>query len=132
MTESEKINRISIYQPNDNLMKMKNFTILSSKLFRNFSLACLLGLGIISGVNAAITTTASSPTANYTPGMNNVIVFNVSTTQSGAEYVDRFQFAFPAGVTIVSGLPASGGGNCATNAGVQAICSPSISWKTNA
>jgi hypothetical protein len=47
-------------------MKMKNFTILSSKLFRNLSLACLLGLGIISGANAAITTTVTSPTMNYT------------------------------------------------------------------
>jgi hypothetical protein len=76
----------------------------------------------------SIAVTMTSPQTTYTAGQNNTFTFNLGFTQTGAEYVDRYQFAFPAGITVVSGTPASGSGTCASNAGVQSICSPNISW----
>lgn len=75
-----------------------------------------------------ITVTLSSPQTTYTAGQNNTFTFNVGLVYSGAEYVDRYQFAFPAGITVVSGTPASGSGTCGGDVGIQSICSPSISW----
>ena len=75
-----------------------------------------------------ITVTLSSPQTTYTAGQNNTFTFDVGLVYTGAEWVDRYQFAFPAGITVVSGSPASGSGACAGNAGVQSICSPAISW----
>jgi len=96
------------------------------------SLKCLLaGVMFLSSIvvaNAAITVTLTSPQTTYIAGQNNTFTFNVGLTYSGAEYVDRYMFTFPAGVTVVSGTPASGIGTCASNAGIQSICSPSISW----
>jgi hypothetical protein len=75
-----------------------------------------------------ITVTVTSPQTTYTAGQNNTFTFNVGLVFSGAEYVDRYQFTFPAGITVVSATPASGTGACGADVGLQSICSPSVSW----
>ncbi len=79
---------------------------------------------------AGITVTLTSPQTTYTAGQNNTFTFNVGLVFTGDEWVDRYQFVFPAGVTVVSATPPSGAGNCGNNAGVQSICSSSsiVSW----
>jgi hypothetical protein len=108
-------------------MKNKLFTILPNKLVRDFCLACLLLLGTLTGANAGITVGVASPNTTYVVG-SNTFTFNVSLSYTGAEYVDRYHFGFPAGIVINSGTPASGGGACGNDDGIQAICSPNISW----
>lgn len=97
--------------------------------------ACWIALGLILvGAPAAwsapdgIAVTLTSPNTTYVAGQNNTFTFNVGLVYTGAEYVDRYQFVFPAGFTVVSGTPASGAGACGADAGVQSICSPAISW----
>lgn len=75
-----------------------------------------------------ITVTLSSPQTTYTPGQDNTFTFDVGMVYSGAEYVDRYQFVFPAGLTIVSATPASGAGACGGNNGVQSICGTTVTW----
>ncbi len=105
-------------------------TIFPKGLIRQIWLTSLLCAGIMIAANATITVSLSSPDMTYTPGQNNTFTFNVSLTYGGAEYLERYEFVFPAGFTVVSGTPASGAGNCGGNNGVQSICSPSISWRT--
>ena len=77
-----------------------------------------------------IAVTLSSPQTTYTPGQNNIFTFNVGLTYTGLEYVDRYQFVFPVGVNVVSAIPASGGGVCGVNAGIQSICGSTVAWGT--
>ena len=107
---------------------------------KKFAGSLLSGLGLMLALSGSvwaapdlITVTLSSPQTEYIPGQDNTFTFDVGMTYSGAEYVDRYQFVFPAGVTIVSATPASGGGGCGSNAGVQTICGSTVSWgKTTA
>ena len=97
------------------------------------SLLAALGLmlafsGSVWAAPEAITVTLSSPQTIYTPGQNNTFTFNVGLAYSGAEYVDRYQFVFPAGVTVVSATPASGAGTCGANDGIQSICGSTVAW----
>ena len=62
---------------------------------------------------AGITVNLTSPTTTYTAGASNTFTLNVNYTFTGAEWVDRFQFVFPAGVTVTSATPVSGAGGCA-------------------
>ena len=104
-----------------------------TKIAGPFLVALGLALALATGAWAEpelITVTLSSPQTTYTPGQNNAFTFNVGLAYSGAEYVDRYQFTFPAGITVVSATPASGSGSCGADAGVQSICSPSVSWAT--
>jgi len=97
-----------------------------------FLLAGVLFMSAMPAAQALITATVTSPQTNYTAGVNNAFTFNIVTTSMGTEWVDKYQFTFPAGVTFVSSVPGNGGGGCNSNAGVQQICAPDVSWKTNA
>lgn len=118
-------------------LKMKaslNFS-LGFAWFQAFAKGAFLAFFILNALPAAyanIDVSVTSPNPNYIAGQTNLFTFYVDLAVSNAEYVDRFQFVFPAGITVLSGIPASGGGNCGTNDGIQAICSPVISWKTGA
>src|SRR6188474_1096950 len=98
---AKKKKPILIYKPN--LMKNKISTFLSNKPFRNFWLACFLCLGSVTGAIANIGVTLTSPNTMYTPGQANTFTFNITTTSGGAEWIDRFQFVFPAAITVSSG-----------------------------
>lgn len=93
-----------------------------------FLVSIILLLVFAGSARAGITVTLTSPQTTYTAGQNNTFTFNVGLVYTGAEYVDRYQFVFPAGVTVVSATPISGTDACAADAGIQSICSPSISW----
>ncbi|MEO6131636.1 MAG: hypothetical protein ABIQ02_07295, partial [Saprospiraceae bacterium] len=117
-----------VYILNYNLMKKKNFTILTNKLARNLLLACILCLGCVTGAKAVINLTfTNTGSTMYTPGQNNALSFQV--TGVGSEWVDRLTISFPAGVTVNTGTP-NGSGGCATQVGIRLICNPSISWVT--
>lgn len=73
-------------------------------------------LAFSASAQAAITAMLTSPDTSNVAGQNN----------TGAEYVERYGFVFPAAVTVVSGAPASGAG-CGSNARVRHTCSPGIS-----
>lgn len=97
------------------------------------SLLSALGLmltlsGSVWAAPDGITVTLTSPQTEYIPGQNNTFTFDVGLAYTGAEYVDRYQFVFPAGVTIVSATPASGAGGCGSNAGIQSICGSTVAW----
>jgi hypothetical protein len=85
-------------------------------------------LGWATAARASIAVTLTGPQQSYVPGVDNTFTFDVNVTNVGVEFVDRFEFVFPTGFTIVSGTPASGTGTCLSNDGIQSICSPSISW----
>ena len=89
-------------------MKMKNFTTFSNQLVSRLIFAGLLCLGSITGAKALITVTLTSPNTTYTAGQNNTFTFNCALVYSGAEYLERYLFTFPAAITVVSGTPASG------------------------
>jgi len=80
----------------------------------------------------SITVNLTSPQTTYTPGQDNTFTFNVDFATPDSEYADRFQFVFPAGLTLVSATPASGSGSCGSNAGIQSVCWPSVSWHKTA
>lgn len=95
-----------------------------------------LGLVLVFAAGAwaepeSIAVTLTSPDTTYTPGQDNTFTFNVGLVYGGSEYVDRYQFVFPAGIAVVSATPASGTGSCGGDAGVQSICSPAVSWATS-
>jgi hypothetical protein len=101
------------------------------KITGPFLVALGLALALATGAWAepeSIAVTLTSPQTTYVAGQNNSFTFNVGLVSGGAEFVDRYLFTFPAGITVVSATPASGGGGCGTNAGIQNICSPSVSW----
>ncbi len=126
-----QIKPILNYKPNINLMKKINLSILSNKPSKLIAMVCLLFLGSITTALASFTCSVTSPQTTYTPGVSNTLTFNISVQYNGTfEYVDRLQLAFPAGVVVNSATPVSGSGGCATNAGVQGICSPAVSWYT--
>ncbi|MBK8556541.1 MAG: hypothetical protein IPL65_12595 [Lewinellaceae bacterium] len=77
-------------------------------------LAGLLLLGAVSA-NAGITVTLSSTNTEYTAGQANTFTFNVGLVYTNLTWVDRYQFAFPAGVTVVSATPASGSAGCGSS-----------------
>ena len=83
-----------------------------------------------SSATAGITVTLGSPQTAYVIG-SNTFTFNVGLTYSGLEYVDRYQFVFPNGVTVTSGTPASGAGTSGSDNGVQGIAGNIISWSTS-
>lgn len=92
-------------------------------------LICLVGAASSALADTTgITVTLTSPQTTYTAGVNNTFTFNVGLVTAGIEYVDRYLFTFPATIGIVSATPASGAGGCGSNAGVQQICAPSVSW----
>jgi len=93
----------------------------------------LLGMLFCSSVNiaiAGITVTGTSSPAAYTAGASNVFTFNVTLNYTGAEYVDRFSFVFPAGVTPTAFTPASGTGSCGSENGVASISGQTVAFRT--
>jgi len=96
------------------------------------TLKCLLvGMLFCSSVNTAmagITVTLTSSPAGYVIGAN-TFTFNVGLVFTNAEYVDRYLFTFPAGVTLNSFTPASGTGFCGGNNGVASISGQNVSWR---
>jgi hypothetical protein len=93
----------------------------------------LLGVLFCSGMNVAIAgidVTGTSSPADYTAGASNTFTFNVTLNYTGAEYVDRFQFVFPAGVTPTAFTPASGAGSCGSESGIATIAGQIVAFTT--
>lgn len=96
------------------------------------SLKCLLagvlflGATAVSHAQINLTFSNTGPTT-YTPGANNNLSFQV--TGVGSQWIDRLTIEFPAGWVVTAGAP-NGTGGCATQVGVNLICSPFVSWCT--
>ncbi|MFZ1678298.1 MAG: hypothetical protein WAT91_13550, partial [Saprospiraceae bacterium] len=112
-------------------MKKKNFTILSNGQARNIWLACLLLLGSITSALASYTVTCTSPQTIYTPGVNNTFTYSVAVTTDGTvEYVDNIKFAYPVGVTVVSGTGPSPYNFCGGGQGNYSFAANTVQWIT--
>ena len=105
---------------------------MKKRITTNFQSFLLAGMFLLlGGANAfaGITVSVTSPQTSYVIG-SNTFTFNVSYASTQTEWVDRFQFVFPAGITINSGTPASGAGGCGDDDGIQGTSGTTISWGT--
>ena len=64
-------------------------------------------------------------------GQTNDITIDVSYMLSNIDYVDRFEFVFPADVTVTAASPNGGAGFCGGDDGILTINGNTVYWGTN-